>query len=231
MRLSSLNLDSVSFTEGFTAQPPFFEIAKRDLYGCAFRPSANGYSGSEVIFITVTTFEHWDMLFLFESKFYQFRPQEYKLWTTYLVKITGSLLKQLVNNRPLDSRLYDIGTHYFTILDPTFQLFGKILPSSASGKIASIYLHHVSASAYAQDLRQLILKIWEFLDHDNFQCDLMVLYVTNTIENHDFIANLLRNLSWLNGSLMKPIGSITPDAAFGTLRWTDDKYVILQFQV
>lgn len=70
MRLSSLNLDSVSFTEGFTAQPPFFEIAKRDLYGCAFRPSANGYSGSEVIFITVTTFEVLLFLFYFFVLFF-----------------------------------------------------------------------------------------------------------------------------------------------------------------
>lgn len=175
--------------------------------------------------------QYWDILFLFESKFYQFKPQDYKLWTTYLVKNVSKLLKQLVRGRSMDSKVYDIGSNYFTILDPTFQLFGKILLSSDLGKIASIYLHHVSTSAYSQDLRQLILKIWEFLDHDNFQCDLMVFYIANTIENHDLITNLLRNLAWLNGSLMKPIGTRTLDSTFSSISWSDDKYVILQFQV
>ena len=151
--------------------------------------------------------QYWDILILFETKFYQYKPQDYKLWTAFLIKQVGSTLKQLVHGSSVKSKLYDIGSVYFTILDPTFQLFGKILHTSDMGKIASILFHNVSTTAFSQDLRNLMLKIWEFLDQDHFQCDIMIFYIPNKIEDHDFVSSLLRNLSWLNGSLRKPLGN------------------------
>ena len=128
------------------------------------------------------------MLFLYESKFYEFTShQEYKLWTNCIVKKVGNLLKALIHERPIDSKLYDIGTSYFTLLDPDLQLFGKILITQQMGKIASIYFHQIFTNAFSQDLRQLILKIWEFLDHENFQCDSMLFYIENTTENLSLI--------------------------------------------
>lgn len=175
--------------------------------------------------------QYWDILILFESKFYQYKPQDYKLWTAFLIKRVGSTLKQLVHGSSVESKLYDIGSVYFTILDPTFQLFGKILHTSDMGKIASILFHNVSTTAFSQDLRNLMLKIWEFLDQDHFQCDIMIFYIPNKIEDHDFVSSLLRNLSWLNGSLRKPLGTRTPDPSFNSIHWSDDQYVVLEFQV
>lgn len=170
-------------------------------------------------------------MLLYESRFYQFSSSDYKLWSQYIVQKTGKLLKQLVHQRSVGAHAYDIGTQYFTVLDSGFQLLGKILMSEEKGKIACILFHQILTEAVSDDLRRLMMKVWEFLDHEDLEADVMVFYIENTIENHHFISMLLKNLSWLNGTLLKPEGFLNLENTFKSLHWCDENYVILQFEV
>lgn len=76
------------------------------------------------------------MLFLYESKFYEFTShQEYKLWTNCIVKKVGNLLKALIHERPIDSKLaLRYWNKLFHTIRPRFTTFWQDIDHAADGK-------------------------------------------------------------------------------------------------